>query len=852
MKVDYTPIILGTGMNFSISYASNIEALGLGMRGMADPGMTASRTTVVSHDLAGQEDDTFNNKYWMQVIHNTNSVGNAPEMEIVKISDYTSATGTFTLAGTGFSANVEEQDELLIIHELVVAMGRDTASDEFSSTNVLANADGTVLQRLEDLRQTLNPVADWTELDRDPFDVLDADANTERWDAEYITDNSGGDASINDDTAGKLYIKADYNVAGASRYAVSKSLPIFADFFVITEDVTCTWGTTDGATAKAVGIGVSAGAAYDSTNYIFIERQKGTGIDRIQVRYNLNDAGEVVDNTAGSITDDAIAFKIERLDQTWRLYYSLLPEPDQTWVLAAQIEDTSNYMTNEVSFYQETFNGTNTDANETAQGDFDNFFAWIGSGGGAQFLVGNYDSSYIAAGEADIGGNLFEIENAQMNAVGVVDAGSDLGFEEDGAVPTLFNTLITIKGETTGAGGIKTMVSTDLGGYAAGYLIGNLIVPLEGAQAGLGRTITGFDGTSLVTVHRPWVAAPGTSCKFIILTQQGSLKSLAGGLLTTSSTTVPADNTRGEGNDFFNGNILVPLTGAAAFQAGYIVDFTTATGVFTIDPEHPFPVATGAVPYLILAGDAGVSLIPGTDGTNNYTMSQIVGSKVDTASYVGNGEDSLVSYAKGTLASINAGAQMSIKINNGDARTNLEQILEDFFVVWGMNDTTVFDPTVRGVSCTTLEMFFDELGKKLEEMQPNAVSHATLYDEVHANLDLAETDATTTTLDESEQTLYEESDTRPFEFRGGEVDLNAMAVGDIVRFRVYTKAALGGTYRKISNDADWTFRDAQTEQPGVPFDGISAHHGFKITIEHTLAAGAFDVVHSWRDAKAGN
>ena len=75
--------------------------------------MGASTTTIVSADLIGYGDDFFNDEYYLRVIHNDNSVGNAPEHESRFITDYATATGTFTCEA--FSANVEANDEITII-----------------------------------------------------------------------------------------------------------------------------------------------------------------------------------------------------------------------------------------------------------------------------------------------------------------------------------------------------------------------------------------------------------------------------------------------------------------------------------------------------------------------------------------------------------------------------------------------------------------------------------------------------------------------------------------------------------------------------------------------------------------
>lgn len=107
---------------------------------------TASTTEIAIAALAGYGDDFFNNKYYMQVLHNADSAGDAPEAQVRKITDYVSATGTFTV--DAFSANVG-QDLCVILHESLVALGRDDNNNVYSSSNVAANADGSVLERLE-------------------------------------------------------------------------------------------------------------------------------------------------------------------------------------------------------------------------------------------------------------------------------------------------------------------------------------------------------------------------------------------------------------------------------------------------------------------------------------------------------------------------------------------------------------------------------------------------------------------------------------------------------------------------------------------------------------------------------
>jgi hypothetical protein len=106
------------------------------MRGKCDSGMGASATVIVSSDFEGFGDDYFNSKYYMQIVKNANSVGNAPENQIRNITDFVDSTGTFTV--DAFGANVEENDEFLIIHELLYkALNKDGNNTFDQSTDSL-------------------------------------------------------------------------------------------------------------------------------------------------------------------------------------------------------------------------------------------------------------------------------------------------------------------------------------------------------------------------------------------------------------------------------------------------------------------------------------------------------------------------------------------------------------------------------------------------------------------------------------------------------------------------------------------------------------------------------------------
>jgi len=91
--------------------------VGLWMFGECAPDMAASQTVVRCPNLAGLGDDLFNVEFYMQVIHNDSAPGVAPETEIRQITDYVSATGSFTV--NAFTANVEANDKVCVFHELI-------------------------------------------------------------------------------------------------------------------------------------------------------------------------------------------------------------------------------------------------------------------------------------------------------------------------------------------------------------------------------------------------------------------------------------------------------------------------------------------------------------------------------------------------------------------------------------------------------------------------------------------------------------------------------------------------------------------------------------------------------------
>ncbi len=95
-------------------------SIGLWMFGECAPGMAASLNTLVMPNLAGFPDDIFNNEFWIQVIHNADVPGTAPERQIRRVTDYVGASGTFTV--DPFLNNVEANDLVAVFHESIMGI----------------------------------------------------------------------------------------------------------------------------------------------------------------------------------------------------------------------------------------------------------------------------------------------------------------------------------------------------------------------------------------------------------------------------------------------------------------------------------------------------------------------------------------------------------------------------------------------------------------------------------------------------------------------------------------------------------------------------------------------------------
>lgn len=84
-----------------------------------------------------------------------------------------------------------------------------------------------------------------------------------------------------------------------------------------------------------------------------------------------------------------------------------------------------------------------------------------------------------------------------------------------------------------------------------------------------------------------------------------------------------------------------------------------------------------------------------------------------------------------------SGAALSIKVNNNTARTNLEQVWEDYLTVIGCDGTNVFNPSIGGSARTTLEAALTAIGTVMGDPTSDTLTSLTAkWGNIARSLDL--------------------------------------------------------------------------------------------------------------------
>ena len=567
----------------------------------------------------------------------------------------------------------------------------------------------------------------WVLADYDDFDFADADGNTERWDVGYIANSDGsaagtegGSANINTTTAGQARVSVDPDATPTqAAYALKRDEPSYSRYFSAVVDADIALNASQ-VTATFAGLRVSSGDIDDPNNYVLIAREVSSAVNRVTARAEF--AGVVQATVTVAITDNALAFKIERYGNVWNLFYSLTQFPNQQWVKVTQFEDANGDMTSKTSIYLYTESGGTVDA-QTAVADFDNWRYFIGSGAIDQLL----STSILASGTfttssatvpADTGrteGDNFWNDALLMpisgvaafqprliadfaNAGGIFTIPSSRPFTSAPAVGDEY-VILSHQGDVAPAADTTTNQTTwDVLGNksdAASVAAGNasIIARLRAIEAALSvnaaaggefeldgdpdlwdalvnnssadasiTTLTGNRDAAAIQrlaaiINAHGITDAGTVTGFEEDGTGGTLwESIVAvkGTFTTSSATVPADTGRLEANDYFNGDLIIPLTGAVLGQARVIADFANAGGVFTLDSELPFTAAPGLVTYIII--HYKYPLAPAVDSAANTTSAHVVGNKTDTipAMNLAPDNDSIVRQLKAILERVGA------------------------------------------------------------------------------------------------------------------------------------------------------------------------------------------------------
>jgi hypothetical protein len=131
-------VILSNLGGSGVSPGPPSPSVGLWMFGICDPGMAGSTTTIVCPNLAGLPDDIFNDDFYMEILRNDNNVGLPPEHEIQLITGYVGGSGTFTT--DAFSANVEADDLVAIIHHSLIGPELNVISSLIRAVFDIVNA----------------------------------------------------------------------------------------------------------------------------------------------------------------------------------------------------------------------------------------------------------------------------------------------------------------------------------------------------------------------------------------------------------------------------------------------------------------------------------------------------------------------------------------------------------------------------------------------------------------------------------------------------------------------------------------------------------------------------------------
>ena len=253
----------------------------------------------------------------------------------------------------------------------------------------------------------------------DNFDVADATADTEKWSSEYISAGAAdGTADIDTTEPGELFVDITSAAAAAAEYGVKALYPNVGNkwFFKSELDITVTNPNVNDVWA---GLSISKGTIWDANNYIRIYKyQDSVPNEGIAIEYNINGAGAVT-AVALVTTQDIIAFKIERIENVYRLFYSLTVAPHVHWELAGEVEDPTNSLTDQTTLYLSAYNPEDA-AGQQITCNFNAFEFW--------YTMGNLSNILTSLGDIS---KVYDIVNAILTTSETGDTLTTTGAEQN-------------------------------------------------------------------------------------------------------------------------------------------------------------------------------------------------------------------------------------------------------------------------------------------------------------------------------------------------------------------------------------------------------------------------------------
>ena len=667
------------------------------LKGLLSRGMVAIQgicTLAVPHasviestDLVGYGTDFFKDYFYMQVIWS----GGAALGEVRKITAY-NTNGTFTC--DAFSAVVTAGDQLLIIHESLVAIGRNDANNTFDSSLVTANADGSALERLEDIHDDVNDASGLA------YSGVCTSAGT------AFTAIVLGLAGFGDDFFNtKYFIQITYNANSHGNSPEPKVRPI-SDYDTITGTFTWVDTVTD---ATEVGDKVlifheslaslgrnDADNAFDSSS--IVGNQNGSVLERLELAQSHGILGVFgVVSTGGAATSLAAVDLIGYGDDFFKTHFYVQ-------VLKSALVTIGT--TKKVIGYTST-TGTFTFANFGA-----NFTA------GDIFVV--IHESVVAVGRDDA-----DNEYASTNVVGNLDGSliERLEWMQSRGMPVLLGVV------TTGGSDV-TLADTQLNGYGTDFFKDNYYVQaLKSALivSGTTKKITGYTSATGVFTFGSFGANWTAADLFLVLHE--SLVAIG----------------RNDANNEFDSSTVVADDDGSVLereeyiqqQLGYGVrllteDLSTISNKTVITSAAELPEAAG------FWKNAGVLCITGDNvGQFRWVVSNIIGTSVTVGQAFAEEIDAgdtflLISAYKPQTFEQQADTAVNLSLIQGDAATNVLSLATAGYS-YELNQLVLksADPTGGGVTAQvvtiTLYELINDVSTAIDTFTIDGTNYATYF-----------------------------------------------------------------------------------------------------------------------------